>query len=131
MSGTIQNTGHSVIFRSEVFDPETAVNITDGPLSYRYRFEEIHLHYGRTDDRGSEHTLAGYAFPAEVGEISFRYTLKWENKLHYTGVLFISFQNILSVKVFVDDNQFCATFIVHVNKNNSNYHFVCDRGSPN
>ncbi|GFR20378.1 carbonic anhydrase-related protein 10 [Trichonephila clavata] len=60
------NTGHSIIFRSETVDPDNVVNITEGPLSYRYRFEEIHLHYGRTDDRGSEHTLSGYSFPAEL-----------------------------------------------------------------
>ncbi|GIY99525.1 carbonic anhydrase-related protein 10 [Caerostris extrusa] len=66
VSGTIMNTGHSIIFRSENLDLESVVNITEGPLSYKYRFEEIHLHYGRTDDKGSEHTLSGYAFPAEL-----------------------------------------------------------------
>lgn len=68
------NTGHSIIFKSESMDPETVVNITEGPLSYRYRFEEIHLHYGRTDDKGSEHTLAGYSFPAEVS-LQFRFLI--------------------------------------------------------
>nr|XP_042912727.1 carbonic anhydrase-related protein 10 [Parasteatoda tepidariorum] len=66
VSGTIMNTGHSIIFRSEFMDPDGLVNITEGPLSYTYRFKEIHLHYGRTDDKGSEHTLAGYSFPAEL-----------------------------------------------------------------
>lgn len=46
--------------------PKTLVNITGGPLSYRYQFHEIHIHYGMRDEAGSEHTVDGYAFPAEV-----------------------------------------------------------------
>lgn len=50
--------------------PKTLVNITGGPLSYRYQFHEIHIHYGMRDDAGSEHTVDGYAFPAEVSKYS-------------------------------------------------------------
>lgn len=42
------------------------VNLTGGPLSYRYRFHEIHIHYGLHDQFGSEHSVEGYTFPAEV-----------------------------------------------------------------
>jgi len=44
------------------------VNLTGGPLSYRYRFHEIHIHYGLHDQFGSEHSVEGYTFPAEVRE---------------------------------------------------------------
>lgn len=44
------------------------VNLTGGPLSYRYRFHEIHIHYGLHDQFGSEHSVEGYTFPAEVSE---------------------------------------------------------------
>ncbi|CAN8012339.1 unnamed protein product [Ixodes pacificus] len=37
-----------------------------GPLSYRYRVYELRLHFGRTDDRGSEHSVSGFVFPAEL-----------------------------------------------------------------
>ena len=71
ISGVIANTGHSVIFTadnetSSSFGPQIAVNITGGPLSYRYRFHEIHIHYGLHDQFGSEHSVEGYTFPAEV-----------------------------------------------------------------
>lgn len=49
--------------------PKTLVNITGGPLSYRYQFHEIHIHYGMRDEAGSEHTVDGYAFPAEVRRV--------------------------------------------------------------
>ncbi|KAG8223801.1 hypothetical protein J437_LFUL001522, partial [Ladona fulva] len=62
--GSIANTGHSVVF---TVDNTTTrhVNITGGPLSYRYQFHEIHIHFGLMNDAGSEHTVNGYAFPAE------------------------------------------------------------------
>lgn len=65
MSGSISNTGHSVMF---TVDNSTRhhINVTGGPLSYKYQFQEIHVHYGQNDDWGSEHSINGYAFPAEV-----------------------------------------------------------------
>lgn len=72
ISGIITNTGHGVIFRvSDSLAPGLAVNISGGPLSYQYRFHELHIHYGRSDDRGSEHTIAGKPFPAEVQIFGF------------------------------------------------------------
>lgn len=65
--------------------PKTLVNITGGPLSYRYQFHEIHIHYGMRDDAGSEHTVDGYAFPAEVSlrnefiHLQFFFCSFWEN----------------------------------------------------
>lgn len=89
ISGTIANTGHSVIFTADndtiynsygsnsnsmsgmsnsnmQISNQTPVNLTGGPLSYRYRFHEIHIHYGLHDQFGSEHSVEGYTFPAEV-----------------------------------------------------------------
>jgi carbonic anhydrase len=65
VSGSISNTGHSVMF---TVDNSTRhhINVTGGPLSYKYQFQEIHVHYGQNDDWGSEHSINGYAFPAEV-----------------------------------------------------------------
>ncbi|GFY71079.1 carbonic anhydrase-related protein 10 [Trichonephila inaurata madagascariensis] len=66
VSGILTNTGHSVAFRVSDVQPGVPINISGGPLSYKYRFHELHLHYGRTDDRGSEHTVSGTSFPGEV-----------------------------------------------------------------
>ncbi|CAM1309482.1 CA10 (predicted) [Pycnogonum litorale] len=65
VNGVIKNTGHSVIFSVEESNKH-AVNISRGPLSYKYTFSELHIHYGISDDVGSEHTVNGYAFPAEL-----------------------------------------------------------------
>lgn len=88
ISGTIANTGHSVIFTVDndtiynsyasssmssmnnnmQISNQIPVNLTGGPLSYRYRFHEIHIHYGLHDQFGSEHSVEGYTFPAEVNK---------------------------------------------------------------
>jgi hypothetical protein len=47
---------------------QVPVNLTGGPLSYRYQFQEIHIHYGLHDQFGSEHSVEGYSFPAEVNK---------------------------------------------------------------
>lgn len=66
----MMNTGHSVIFTVEN-DTRQHINVTGGPLSYKYQFQEIHIHYGLHDQFGSEHSINGYAFPAEVSGRTF------------------------------------------------------------
>lgn len=51
---------------------ESIVTISGGPLSYRYNFDSIYLHFGRTDVFGSEHVVAGVSFPAEVRTFSLQ-----------------------------------------------------------
>lgn len=65
ISGTLHNTGQSLVFRVER-DSKLSVNISGGPLAYRYQFEEIYIHYGTENNLGSEHQIHGYSFPGEV-----------------------------------------------------------------
>lgn len=65
VSGTLHNTGQSLVFRVDK-DTKQHINITDGPLAYRYQFEEIYIHYGSDNHKGSEHHIQGYSFPVEV-----------------------------------------------------------------
>lgn len=65
ISGTLHNTGQSLVFRVER-DSKLSVNISGGPLAYRYQFEEIYIHYGTENNQGSEHQIHGYTFPGEV-----------------------------------------------------------------
>uniref|UniRef100_A0A8C2G069 Carbonic anhydrase Xb n=1 Tax=Cyprinus carpio TaxID=7962 RepID=A0A8C2G069_CYPCA len=72
VSGTMYNTGRHVSLRP---DKSHLVNISGGPLSYSYRLEEIRLHFGAEDSRGSEHLLNGQAFPGEVQLIHYNQDL--------------------------------------------------------
>lgn len=57
-------------------DTKQHVNISGGPLAYRYQFEEIYIHYGIENSQGSEHKIHGYHFPGEVSVIGFDSNLK-------------------------------------------------------
>lgn len=67
------------------------VNLTGGPLSYRYRFHEIHIHYGLHDQFGSEHSVEGYTFPAEVKKNIFQ--LLQQQRTTMTTKLYSTFGN--------------------------------------
>lgn len=71
MSGTLQNTGQSLVFRIDK-DTKHHVNISGGPLAYRYQFEEFYIHYGIENHQGSEHQIHGYSFPGEVSFFNFQ-----------------------------------------------------------
>ena len=65
MNGLLTNTGHGALV---ALDNSTrrALNVSGGPLSYKYQLHELHIRYGLSDVAGSEHLIDGRAFPAEV-----------------------------------------------------------------
>ena len=103
VSGVLYNTGQSLVFRPETGPKHSlAVNVSAGPLAYRYQIEEVFLHYGTDNSHGSEHRIQGNAFPAEVSRrhfhllFFFTFFFKALVCLHfYTASL-----NILRVVVF-------------------------------
>lgn len=58
---TIINTGHSVSAKINGVS-----ELSGGPLRNRYRLEQFHLHWGATDNRGSEHTIDSCRFAGEL-----------------------------------------------------------------
>ncbi|XP_077364754.1 carbonic anhydrase 1-like [Festucalex cinctus] len=60
----ILNNGHS--FQVSFLDDTDSSVLTGGPVSGVYRLKQFHFHWGASDDRGSEHTVAGNKFPAEL-----------------------------------------------------------------
>ena len=66
VSGTLVNTGRDLRVIVDDLSLGHSVNVTGGPLSYQYRITEISLHFGSISSLGSEHTVAGVSFPAEV-----------------------------------------------------------------
>jgi carbonic anhydrase len=64
ISGDFVNTGSSVQFlpSSRLDVPE----IYGGMLDQSYRFIQYHYHWAQNDNEGSEHTLGGLSYPAEL-----------------------------------------------------------------
>ncbi|ESO88444.1 hypothetical protein LOTGIDRAFT_165569 [Lottia gigantea] len=70
VEGILLNTGYDITFRlNTTLLPY--FTFTGGPLSYTYTVHEIKLHFGSVDQIGSEHTVSGRPFPAEVQVIGF------------------------------------------------------------
>ncbi|TRY71618.1 hypothetical protein TCAL_11468 [Tigriopus californicus] len=65
ITGTLFNNGHTVQFNVDESEPSRL--IFQGPLgSQPYKLLQFHLHWGSDSTKGSEHTLDGQAFPAEI-----------------------------------------------------------------
>ncbi|XP_033295710.1 carbonic anhydrase 13 isoform X3 [Orcinus orca] len=62
----ISNSGHS--FNVDFDDTEDKSVLRGGPLTGSYRLRQFHLHWGSTDDHGSEHVVDGVRYAAEIGE---------------------------------------------------------------
>lgn len=66
--------------------------LTGGPLgNNEYRLVQFHLHWGSNNKQGSEHTVDGKAYPAEVCHLEFRYGYWW--KLLSEKISFVTFDN--------------------------------------
>ena len=64
VTGTFKNTGHSP--ELEIADSNGA-SLTGGPLGDKtFELLQFHVHFGCTNDRGSEHTLDEKRFSGEV-----------------------------------------------------------------
>lgn len=68
--GTLINTGRDVTFRLDPGEKDQ-VFLTGGPLSYRYQIHEVKIHFGSSESQGSEHTIAGHSFSAEIQILAF------------------------------------------------------------
>ncbi|GMS91846.1 hypothetical protein PENTCL1PPCAC_14021, partial [Pristionchus entomophagus] len=62
---TLENNGHTVS-ASGFTDWANRPFVSGGDLEGRYFLQELELHWGQNDDEGSEHTIRGYSYPAEM-----------------------------------------------------------------
>lgn len=68
ISGSLHNTGQALVFRVDTErSAQMPVNITGGPLSYRYQFEQMFFHWSDSETNGgSEHKINNQSFPGEI-----------------------------------------------------------------
>merc|ERR1711935_111617 len=68
--GTIENSGYSLKFTVDDSKPAT---ISGGPLSnWTYTLHSFHLHWGSENGQGSEHTVDGNSYDAELHLVHYR-----------------------------------------------------------
>ncbi|XP_023084626.2 carbonic anhydrase 5A, mitochondrial isoform X5 [Piliocolobus tephrosceles] len=70
------NTGY--LFQVEFDDVTEASGISGGPLENHYRLKQFHFHWGAVNEGGSEHTVDGHAYPAELHLVHWN-SVKYQN----------------------------------------------------
>ncbi|EFO19537.1 carbonic anhydrase 3 [Loa loa] len=85
LTGEIVNNGHSVQVKPHL--RSSAPEIRGGGFDQAYRLVQYHFHWGLHDNEGSEHTLAGLHYPAELHLV--HEGLTDPNKLAVIGVFFV------------------------------------------
>ncbi|GJQ71107.1 hypothetical protein Trydic_g1012 [Trypoxylus dichotomus] len=68
----IVKNGPSTITLSPVYADSKRPAIVGGPLRFSYEFEQVHFHWGKTDDVGSEHTIDGQHYPLEMHAVHIK-----------------------------------------------------------
>ena len=61
---TLQNNGHTL----HVGFADNFFKVSGGGLEGTYTTVQFHLHWGKKEDEGSEHTMNNKAYPAEVSK---------------------------------------------------------------
>lgn len=61
----MDNNGHSVLIKM-IFNDNSHVTISGGPLEGSYVMDNIHWHWGKSDTAGSEHAIDGIRSAAEM-----------------------------------------------------------------
>jgi len=76
----ITNVSHLYAFyisHTKYFFNSFALELSGGPLTKKYKFEQFHFHWGANDSEGSEHRVEDKMYPAEVG------TKQWNFKSNF------------------------------------------------
>lgn len=73
----ILNNGHSI--QVTFADDTDRSTLTGGPVSGKFRLKQFHFHWGASDDKGSEHTVADIKYPAEL------HLVHWNTKYQSFG----------------------------------------------
>ncbi|RWS17749.1 carbonic anhydrase-related protein 10-like protein [Dinothrombium tinctorium] len=105
VNGSVRNTGRGILLK---ISKDSKVVISDGPLSYDYRFEHILLHYGHENSRGSEHRINGFTFAGELQLYAYNTHLysNWsEAEVKSHGIMAIAILIKLTNYEHPEDNQ--------------------------
>ncbi|XP_041356845.1 putative carbonic anhydrase-like protein 1 [Gigantopelta aegis] len=65
VDGSLTNTGHDIVFEVN-HTVKPSYTFSGGPLCYTYTIHQIKVHFGKVDQIGSEHSVAGRPFPLEL-----------------------------------------------------------------
>lgn len=68
----------------DCYTPLLPTVVTGGPLEGPYRLKQLHFHWGKKHDVGSEHTVDGKSFPSEVRSFLLHPFIAWARRVYGT-----------------------------------------------
>ncbi|XP_063596244.1 carbonic anhydrase 2-like [Penaeus indicus] len=68
----IENNGHSAKVAWNITDVDELPSVSGGELGGKYTFAQLHFHWGSVSTQGSEHTINGIAYAAELHLVHFK-----------------------------------------------------------
>ncbi|XP_053654446.2 carbonic anhydrase 2 [Cherax quadricarinatus] len=72
LTATLENNGHAADV-SITMAPGVAIpSLSGGGLTDQYTFAQLHFHWGRNQDEGSEHTINGGRYPGELHIVTYK-----------------------------------------------------------
>ena len=71
--GMVTNDGHTIKF---TVDESNGASISGGPLASSYTLAQFHFHWGSRRGQGSEHTINGRAYDAELHLVHYKSSYK-------------------------------------------------------
>ncbi|CAH1111540.1 unnamed protein product [Psylliodes chrysocephalus] len=86
----LENNGHTALLSIK---QGKIPNVRGGPLNETYNFSQLHFHWGRTDDEGSENLVNNQSFPLELHMVLYNTKYgNFSNALYYDdGLTVLSF----------------------------------------
>lgn len=89
----MSNNGHTVMIRSVDSDPTNVPMVHGGPLNDTYVFQQLHFHWGKSDDEGSEDLINSHSFSMELHAVFWKksYESSDEALKHPDGLTVLAF----------------------------------------
>ncbi|XP_078053360.1 carbonic anhydrase 1 isoform X2 [Augochlora pura] len=87
------NNGHTVMIRSTDPDSENLPMAHGGPLNDTYVFQQLHFHWGESDDEGSEDLINNHSFSMELHAVFWKKSYKSSSEAlkHPDGLAVLAF----------------------------------------
>nr|XP_031829423.1 carbonic anhydrase 13-like [Nomia melanderi] len=87
------NNGHTVMILPTDPDPDSLPTISGGPLNDTYVFQQLHFHWGKSDDVGSEDLINNHSFSMELHAVFWKklYGSQQEALKHEDGLTVLAY----------------------------------------
>jgi len=71
----LRNNGHTAKLSTKPTGSQLTPTMSGGGLQHKYKFSQVHFHWGAENGKGSEHQVEGVSYPMEMHLVHFKASL--------------------------------------------------------